>query len=57
MDLGDLLTPESVLPSLQARSKKQALQEVCAAAAQQTGLGEREILDTILQREIGRAHV
>jgi PTS system nitrogen regulatory IIA component len=51
MDLGDLLTSESVLPSLQAQSKKQALQEVCAAAARQTGLGEGEILDTILQRE------
>jgi PTS system nitrogen regulatory IIA component len=51
MDLSDLLKPEAVLPLLNAQSKKQALHEVCAAAVQQTGLGEREILDTILQRE------
>jgi PTS system nitrogen regulatory IIA component len=51
MDLSDLLKPEAVLPSLDAQSKKQALHEVCSAAARQTGLGEREILETILQRE------
>jgi len=51
MDLSDLLKPEAVLPSLSAQSKKQMLQEVCAAAAERTGLGEREIFDTILQRE------
>ncbi|MGH6924776.1 MAG: PTS IIA-like nitrogen regulatory protein PtsN [Propylenella sp.] len=51
MDLSDLLKPEAVLPSLGAQSKKQALHEVCAAAARQTGLGEREVLETILQRE------
>jgi PTS system nitrogen regulatory IIA component len=51
MDLSDLLNPEAVLPSLDAQSKKQALHEVCAAAARQTGLSEREILETILQRE------
>jgi PTS system nitrogen regulatory IIA component len=51
MDLSDLLKPEAVLPSLHAQSKKQVLQEVCAMAARLTGLGEREIFDTILQRE------
>ncbi len=51
MGLSDLLKPEAVLPSLNVQSKKQLLHEVCAAAARQTGLSEREILDTILQRE------
>jgi nitrogen PTS system EIIA component len=51
MDLSDLLKPEAVLPSLRAQSKKQALQEVCAAAAHMSELQEREVLDTILQRE------
>jgi PTS system nitrogen regulatory IIA component len=51
MDLSDLLKPEGVLPSLDVPSKKQVLHEVCAAAARQTALGEREILETILQRE------
>ena len=51
MDLSDLLKPEAVLPSLHAQSKKQVLQEVCETAAGLTGLPEREIFDTILQRE------
>jgi nitrogen PTS system EIIA component len=51
MDLRDLLKPDAVLPALEASTKKQVLHEVCAAAARQTGLGEREILETILQRE------
>jgi PTS system nitrogen regulatory IIA component len=51
MDLSDLLKPEAVLPSLHAQSKKQVLQEVCETAARLTGNPEREIFDTILQRE------
>ena len=51
MDLSDLLKPEAVLPSVHAQSKKQVLQEVCDSAAALTGLTEREIFDTILQRE------
>ena len=51
MDLSDLLKPDAVLPSLHAQSKKQVLQEVCALAARLTGLAEREIFDTLLQRE------
>ncbi len=51
MDLSDLLKSEGVLPSLQAQSKKHVLQEVCEAAARLTGLAERDIFDTILQRE------
>ena len=51
MDLGDLLKAEAVLPSLHAQSKKQVLQEICGAAAKHTGLSEREVYDTIAQRE------
>lgn len=51
MDISDLLKPEALLPSLHAQSKKQVLQEVCAKAAALTGLAEREVFDTILQRE------
>jgi PTS system nitrogen regulatory IIA component len=50
MDL-DFLKPEAVLPSLDAHSKKQVLYELCGIVARQTGLAERDVFDTILQRE------
>ena len=51
MDLSDLLTPDAVMASVHAQSKKHVLQEVCERAARLTGLPEREIFDAILQRE------
>jgi PTS system nitrogen regulatory IIA component len=51
MNLSDLLTPDAILPSLHAQSKKQVLQEVCAVAARLTQRSDREIFDTLLQRE------
>lgn len=51
MDLGDLLERDAVVASLKAKSKKQAIQELSAKAAEITGLSEREIFDTLLQRE------
>ena len=51
MDLTDLLAPDAVLGALKANGKKQALQELAARAATLTGLAEREIYDTLLQRE------
>lgn len=51
MDLGDLVTIEGIIPSLKAKSKKQALQDLAAKAAEVTGLPAREIFDTLLQRE------
>lgn len=51
MDLGDLIAPEGIIPSLKAKTKKQALQELSAKAAELTGLSAREIFDTLLQRE------
>ena len=51
MDLGDLLSPEAVFPSLRAKNKKQALQEIAQKAAGLTRLDAREIFETLLQRE------
>jgi len=51
MDLSDLISAEAVLPSLKVNSKKQALQAVAERAAALTGLEEREIFDTLVQRE------
>ena len=51
MDLSDLIGEDSVLPSLKANSKKQAIQEIASHAAKVTGLPGRDIFDTLLQRE------
>ena len=51
MDLADLIAPEAVYPSLKAKTKKQALQDVAQKAAALTGIDARDILDTLLQRE------
>ena len=51
MDLADLITPEAVYPSLKAKTKKQALQELAQRAAALTGVDGREIFDTLVQRE------
>src|SRR5690606_36440330 len=47
----DLIEVSAVMPSLKASSKKQLLQLLAEKAAEITGLPEREIFDTILQRE------
>jgi PTS system nitrogen regulatory IIA component len=51
MDLCDLLAPDDIIASLQATSKKHALQELATIAAERTGLDSREIFNTLLQRE------
>ncbi|MHC5306234.1 PTS IIA-like nitrogen regulatory protein PtsN [Bartonella sp. LJL80] len=51
MDLSDLIAPEAVIPALKANSKKQVLQILAEKAAAITGLNERTVFDTILQRE------
>jgi len=51
MDLSDLISPEAIIPALKANSKKQALQAVAEKAAQNTGIDERAIFETLLQRE------
>jgi PTS system nitrogen regulatory IIA component len=51
MHLADLISPEALIPSLRAKTKKQLLQELAARAARLTGLQERYVFDTLLQRE------
>jgi nitrogen PTS system EIIA component len=51
MDLGDLISPDAIFPGLKAKSKKQALHELALRAAALTGVAERTIYDTLLQRE------
>ena len=51
MDLSDLVRPDAILSSLKANSKKQALQALAEKAAALTGLEEREIFETLVQRE------
>ncbi|MGA0532711.1 PTS IIA-like nitrogen regulatory protein PtsN [Hansschlegelia sp. KR7-227] len=51
MPLSDLVQPNAILPALKVNSKKQALQELSARVAELTGLSEREVFDTLLQRE------
>ncbi|MBX3577635.1 MAG: PTS IIA-like nitrogen regulatory protein PtsN [Rhizobiaceae bacterium] len=51
MDLSDLIDVPAIMPALKANSKKQLLQLLSEKAASITGLPEREVFDTILQRE------
>jgi nitrogen PTS system EIIA component len=47
----DFLTPDAVAPALRASGKKQLLQELSAQAARLAGLDERQVFETLLQRE------
>jgi PTS system nitrogen regulatory IIA component len=51
MEIRDLLQPEAVVAGLRAANKKQALQELARHAAAVTGLNERKIFETVLERE------
>jgi PTS system nitrogen regulatory IIA component len=51
MDLSDLIEVSAIMPALKANSKKQLLQMLAEKAGRITGLPEREVFDTILQRE------
>ncbi|MAW86983.1 MAG: PTS IIA-like nitrogen-regulatory protein PtsN [Phyllobacteriaceae bacterium] len=51
MALGDLVSVNAIFPAVKANSKKQLLQLLAEKAAGLTGIPEREIFDTILQRE------
>ncbi len=51
MDIVDLLTPDDVIASLKAQSKKQLLQEMSEHAARTTGLPDRRIFETLIERE------
>jgi PTS system nitrogen regulatory IIA component len=51
MPLTDLVAPQAVIPALKVNSKKQAIHELAARAAELTGQSEREILEILQQRE------
>jgi len=51
MLLSDFISPDSVMSSLKAKTRKQLLQDLSARAARLTGLQERDIFDVLLQRE------
>lgn len=51
MDLDDLLAPGGIFHGFEAPSKKQALLDLSARAADATGLDARTIYDTLIQRE------
>ena len=51
MEISDLLAPEAVLASLKTHGKKQLLQEMAERAARLTGLPDRRIFETLIERE------
>ena len=51
MEIEDILRVDRIVTSLEAGSKKHALQELAGKAAKQTGLEEHEIFDVLLERE------
>lgn len=51
MEIVDLLAPEAVLSAVKAQTKKQLLQELAEHAARLTGLSERRIFETLIERE------
>lgn len=51
MEIRDLLQPESVVADLKAANKKQLLQELAKCAARVTGVNDRKIFETLMERE------
>ncbi len=51
MALNDIVAMNAVIPALKVNGKKQAIQEIAARAATLSGLNERTIFETLLQRE------
>lgn len=51
MEISDLLQPEAVVAHLKAANKKQALQELARHAGAITGVSDRKIFETLLERE------
>lgn len=51
MEISDILKPEAVFSGMKANSKKHILQELARHAAEVTGVDERKILETLLERE------
>ncbi len=51
MRLSDIMSANSVVLSLKANNKRQLLQELAQKASELTGINDRTIFDTILERE------
>lgn len=51
MEIRDLLQPEAVFSDLRAANKKQLLQEIARYASRITGVNDRKIFETLLERE------
>jgi PTS system nitrogen regulatory IIA component len=51
MEIIELLAPGSVVANLKSKSKKQALEDLAAIAAEVTEVHERKIFDVLLERE------
>jgi len=56
MTITDLVAPEAILPALKVNSKKQALQELAAKAAELSGQNERSVFEVLLQAREARHH-
>jgi PTS system nitrogen regulatory IIA component len=51
MDLSDLIRPEAIIPAVKATSKRQVIQELAAKGAELAGVDERQVFETLLERE------
>jgi len=51
MEIRDLLQPEAVIADLKAANKKQLLSELARYASRITGVNDRKIFETLLERE------
>ena len=51
MDIADLLSPAAILPTLRTKSKKQLLHDLAAHAGELTGVPQRRIFETLIERE------
>ncbi len=51
MNISDIMTEKNIILGIKANSKREFLQELAAAAAKISGLDERTIFDTLLERE------
>ncbi len=51
MEISDLLQPEAVISGLKAGNKKALLQELARHAATITGVSDKRIFETLLERE------
>jgi PTS system nitrogen regulatory IIA component len=51
MELEDLVSPEGVMAHLKVTSKKQTLLDLAARAAEITGVSDKTIFETLLERE------